>query len=402
MIKNMKSRGFNLGLFLIFWVGNMLGQSFTPESVPNDKIQNNSYISDPSKILDEATYNQINTTLSFLEDSVGSEIALVLLPSIGELVPKDFAYDLFKLWGIGAKGTDNGLLILFVLDQKRVEFEVGNGLEAVLPDAICKRIITNELIPSFKNEAYGEGFIKGIAAISGILQNPNNALEDIENSNNGDSSFFLKTYSAVAAFINGLILLLLGRSVKRNETPYKKYHTFKKYNIFPLVFIFPFPFIGILWYVRRQMKLLRNTPPPEEHGVELRKEETVASSSFLNSGQAKEVELGVSEYDVWVGEGVEPTILRYLKSPKSYTKCASCNFQTEKLTSSNVIREATYNYSGEELLRYSCLHCGNTSEKIRTIPKKVRSSSGSSGGGRSGGGSWGGGRSSGGGAGGSW
>lgn len=186
----MKSRGFNLGLFLIFWVGNMLGQSFTPESVPNEKIQNNSYISDPSKILDEATYNQINTTLSFLEDSVGSEIALVLLPSIGELVPKDFAYDLFKLWGIGAKGTDNGLLILFVLDQKRVEFETGNGLEAVLPDAICKRIITNELIPSFKNEAYGEGFIKGIAAISGILQNPNNALEDIENSNNGDSSFF--------------------------------------------------------------------------------------------------------------------------------------------------------------------------------------------------------------------
>jgi hypothetical protein len=105
---------------------------------------------------------------------------------------------------------------------------------------------------------------------------------------------------------------------------------------------------------------------------------------------------------VWVGEGLEPTILRYLKSPKSYTKCASCNFQTEKLTSSNVIREATYNYSGEELLRYSCLHCGNTSEKIRTIPKKVRSSSGGSGGGRSGGGSWGGGRSSGGGAGGSW
>ncbi|MEY4048973.1 MAG: hypothetical protein RL284_2524, partial [Bacteroidota bacterium] len=58
--------------------------------------------------------------------------------------------------------------------------------------------------------------------------------------------------------------------------------------------------------------------------------------------------------------------------------------------------------TGEELLRYSCLHCGNQREKINIIPKKVRSSSGGSGGGRSGGGSWGGGRSSGGGAGGSW
>ncbi|MEY3323539.1 MAG: hypothetical protein RLZZ417_3122 [Bacteroidota bacterium] len=398
----MKACGINLGLLLLFWFGNLQGQSFTPETVPNEKIQNNSYISDPSKILDEDTYNQINTTLSFLEDSVKCEVSLVLLPSIGELVPKDFAYDLFNLWGIGKKGTDNGLLILFVLDQKRVEFETGNGLEAVLPDAICKRIITNELIPSFKNEAYGEGFTKGIAAISQILQNPNNALEYKEESNEDDSSFFMKAYGAITAFINGLILWLLGRSSKRNETPYKKYHTFKKYNIVPLAFIFPIPFILILWYVRKQMKLLRNTPPPEDHGVVLRKEETVASSAFLSSGQAKEVELGVSEYDVWVGEGVDPTILRYLKSPKSYTNCSSCKFQTEKLTSSTVLRAATYSNTGEELLRYSCLHCGNTREKINIIPKKVRSSSGGSGGGRSGGGSWGGGRSSGGGAGGSW
>lgn len=398
----MRASGLPLGLLLLFLFGKMFGQSFTPETVPNEKIKNNSYISDPSKILDEDSYNQINTTLSFLEDSVKSEIALVLLPSIGELVPKDFAYDLFNLWGIGKKGTDNGLLILFVLDQKRVEFETGNGLEAILPDAICKRIITNELIPSFKNEAYGEGLIKGIAAISEILQNPDNALEYKEESNGDDASFFLKGYGAVTAFINGLILLLLGRSSKRNETPYKKYHTFKKYNIVPLAFIFPIPFILILWYVRKQMKLWRNTPPPEEHGVSLKKEETGASLSYLNSGQAKEVELGVSEYDVWVGEGVKPTILRYLKSPKSYTNCPACKFQTEKLTSSTVLRAATYSYSGEELLSYTCLHCGNTREKINIIPKKVRSSSGSSGGGRSGGGSWGGGRSSGGGAGGSW
>jgi uncharacterized protein len=388
--------------FSLFWIANVAGQSFTPESVPNIKIQNNSHISDPSNILDEETYNQIDSKLTFLEDSVGSEVALVMLPSIGEAVPKDFAYKLFNLWGIGKKGSDNGLLILFVLDQKRVEFETGNGLESILPDAICKRIITNELIPSFKNEAYGEGLLKGVNAISSIIQNPENAVEFEEKENKGEGGFFLEMYGYLTAFVNGIILLLLGRSFKKDETPYNKYHTLKKYNITPLAFIFPIPFLGILWFVRKEMKKWRNTPPQEPHGVKLSKELEKRSQSHLNTGQSKEVELGVAEYDVWVGDGVEPTILRYIKSPKSYTKCPSCKFQTEKLASSTTLRAATYSNTGEELLRYACLHCGNQREKINIIPKKVRSSSsGGSGGGRSGG-SWGGGRSSGGGAGGSW
>jgi len=389
-------------VFSLFWMANLYGQTFTPESVPNTKIQNDSYISDPSNILDEETYNQINNQLTFLEDSVGNQVALVMLPSIGEAVPKDFAYKLFNLWGIGKSGADNGLLILFVLDQKRVEFETGNGLESVLPDAICKRIITNELIPSFKNEAYGEGLLKGINAISSIILNPKNAIEYEEKENKVEEGFFLEMYGYLTAFVNGIILLLLGRSFKKNETPYNKYHTLKKYNITPLAFIFPIPFIGILWFVRKEMKKWRNTPPQEPHGVKLSKEQENRSHSYLNTGQSKEAELGVAEYDVWVGEGVEPTILRYIKSPKSYTKCPSCKFQTEKLASSTTLRAATYSNTGEELLRYACLHCGNQREKINIIPKKVRSSSsGGSGGGRSGG-SWGGGRSSGGGAGGSW
>lgn len=387
--------------FSLFLVSTLSGQSFTPESVPNIKNQNNSYISDPSNLLEQTTYDQINSELTFLEDSIGSEVALVLLPSIGEAVPKDFAYTLFNLWGIGKKGADNGLLILFVLDQKRVEFETGNGLESVLPDAICKRIITNDMIPSFKNEAYGEGLLKGVMAISSIIQRPENAIEYEEKENNGEGGFFLQIYSYLTAFVNGIILLLLGRSFKKNETPYNKYHTLKKYNITPLAFIFPIPFLGILWFVRKEMKKWRNTPPQESHGVQLSKEQENRSNNYLNSGQSKEVELGVAEYDVWVGDGVDPTILRYVKSPKSYTKCPSCKFQTEKLANSTTLRAATYSNTGEELLRYSCLHCENQWEKINIIPKKVRSSSGGSGG-KSGGGSWGGGRSSGGGAGGSW
>jgi uncharacterized protein len=398
----MKLNRFKIVGFFLFWMVRLSAQVFTPESVPNMKIQQNSNISDPANLLDEETYSLINSKLTFLEDSTGTQVALVMLPSIGEAIPRDFAHKLFNLWGIGKKGMDNGLLILFVLDQKRVEFETGNGLESILPDAICKKIITKDLIPSFKNEAYGEGMLNGINAVTAIIQDPNNAIEYQEKKYKEGSGIILEIYGYLTAFINGIILLLLGRSLKKEESPYKKYHTLKKYNITPLAFIFPLPFLGILWFVRKEMRKWRNTPPTEPHGVSLRKVPENMVHDHLNSGQSKELELGVAEYDVWIGDGIESTVLRYVKSPKSYAICPSCKFQTEKLAGSSTLRAATYVSSGEELLRYACLHCGNQREKIHIIPKKVRSTSGSSGGGRSSGGSWGGGRSSGGGAGGSW
>ena len=68
----MKCKFLPIIAFSLFWMANLSGQTFTPESVPNTKIQNNTHISDPANILDEATYEQINSKLTFLEDSVGS------------------------------------------------------------------------------------------------------------------------------------------------------------------------------------------------------------------------------------------------------------------------------------------------------------------------------------------
>ena len=96
---------------------------YTIETVPNPKTINNSYVSNPDGILREETVYQINTMLDTLEAKNGTQVAVVVLNSIGSESIEVFANSLFREWKIGSKKNNNGLLILFVQDQRLVKFE---------------------------------------------------------------------------------------------------------------------------------------------------------------------------------------------------------------------------------------------------------------------------------------
>ena len=121
---------------------------FTPQTVPDPKKTGGGYVSDPGGVLKTAEVAELNRLIAAIEDSSTAQIAVVVLPSIGEESPKEFATALFETWGIGQRETDNGLLILVVMDQRRTEFETGYGLEGVLPDITCYRVGMETLVPT--------------------------------------------------------------------------------------------------------------------------------------------------------------------------------------------------------------------------------------------------------------
>ena len=105
---------------------------YTVTSIPNPKTTNvHSFVSNPDGILKVETVQQINVYLDSLQAQTGAEVALVAVNSIGGNEIKPFATDLFKAWGIGKAKQDNGLLVLFVLGDKKVTFETGYGLEGI-------------------------------------------------------------------------------------------------------------------------------------------------------------------------------------------------------------------------------------------------------------------------------
>ena len=163
-------------------------QCYTVENVPNTKLVNNSYVSNPNGILSASSIAQIDAALGELERQTSVQVAVVVVNSICSGDIFGFAQDLFNTWGIGHRQNDNGVLVLLVMDLRTVRFHTGYGVEGVLTDAMCKRIQMSEMIPSFKEGDYNAGVVSGINGIVRVVTDPDYLDElqaDIKRDNDG-------------------------------------------------------------------------------------------------------------------------------------------------------------------------------------------------------------------------
>jgi uncharacterized membrane protein YgcG len=144
----------------------IFGQQYTVNTVPNPKTTNNTWVSDPDNLIFSDVEKLLNDKISIIEQKSSCEIALVVLKSIGKDNPADFSVNLFNYWKVGKAGKNNGLLILIVMDQRRVEFKTGYGLEATLTDKECVDIQQNYMVPNFKSGDYARGLSAGIDAVA--------------------------------------------------------------------------------------------------------------------------------------------------------------------------------------------------------------------------------------------
>lgn len=205
-------------------------QSYTVENLPNPKSAPSfQYVSNPDGVLAESTVSAIDSLLKSLELTTSSQVAVVVINSIGETVPKTFATQLFNYWGIGDREKDNGLLILMVMDQRSIEFETGKGMEGVLPDVTCKYIQEQFMVPYAKAGNYDACIVGGVKAVILYITDPQNAPEiKAENSSALGQSFtdsFEKPVNSIVlvAAIAIYLLLLIIFLPKKKETGLKDY-----------------------------------------------------------------------------------------------------------------------------------------------------------------------------------
>ena len=186
-------------------------KQYTIDDVPNVRLSDvRQYVTDPSAILSATARDSINAILGRLEKSTGIETAVVMLPSIGDEDIFDFGHELFRKWGIGKKKSDNGLLILFVKDQKKVRFTTGYGIEGTMTDAMSKRIQTTLMIPRFRNGNWDGGMVSGVRAVAKTLDGSMQAEED---SGEDDISTIMITLLAIV--VTMLIFIYAMGSLQR-------------------------------------------------------------------------------------------------------------------------------------------------------------------------------------------
>src|SRR5687767_151717 len=86
------------------------------------------YVSDFALAVDTTSKRSLEAYLAALEQSPGTQFAIVTVKSLEGEPIEDFAHNLYRHWGIGKKGTDEGLLLILSINDKQHRLEVGRGL----------------------------------------------------------------------------------------------------------------------------------------------------------------------------------------------------------------------------------------------------------------------------------
>ena len=120
--------------------------------------KSNRLVNDYASLLSSEEVSSLEQKLVAYNDSTSTQISIVIIKSLEGYEVSDYAVRLASAWGIGQSDKNNGAIILVAVDDRKMSIQTGYGLEGVLPDAICKRIIERELKPSFKAGNFYEGF----------------------------------------------------------------------------------------------------------------------------------------------------------------------------------------------------------------------------------------------------
>lgn len=127
-------------------------------------------VNDYAKKLSQSENDQLEQKLVALDKSTSVQICVVIINTLGEYGIDQFGDELAMKWHIGAKGKDNGVLIVVkpkTLESKgEARISVGYGLEAVIPDATAGQIVDYDMIPQFKQENYYAGIDGAVNSIT--------------------------------------------------------------------------------------------------------------------------------------------------------------------------------------------------------------------------------------------
>jgi uncharacterized protein len=117
-------------------------------------------VNDYANVLTRQQNEALEEKLVALDDSTSNQIAIVLFKTLNGEDIADYANRLFRAWGIGNKKTNNGILILAAIDDRKVWIEIGYGLEGAIPDITTSEIYRNDIVPAFRQQNYYEGLNK--------------------------------------------------------------------------------------------------------------------------------------------------------------------------------------------------------------------------------------------------
>ena len=197
-------------ILLIFVLSTGFGQELPSRPNPPRLVNDFAHILSPQEV------STLENKLVNFNDTTSNQITIITVKTLGDYTPSMFAFEIGEKWKVGQKGFDNGIVLLVKSklnsgDRGQAYIAVGYGLESVIPDAIAKRIVDTEMLPSFKQGDY----YRGIDQATNVLMKF--AAGEISKEGYGKQNDKPAVFSLVPFFVIFIIIILIRRKGGRSH-----------------------------------------------------------------------------------------------------------------------------------------------------------------------------------------
>ncbi|WP_283808537.1 TPM domain-containing protein [Lujinxingia sediminis] len=317
--------------------------------VPNPR-DSGAWVTDLADVLSDADEETINVAIDAIEEETGVEIALVTVDQVTAPSTKDFTTGLFNLWGVGKSDANNGLLIVLVMGERRLEMETGYGLESVLTDGWLATMQAEKMVPHFKQENFGPGLVSGVNAVIERLRayaeelpqtageaRPKSTLVRLADSNSDGATRSEEDPPTSGAWCCcGILVLLLVWSIGRRKRATRCPHC-----------------------------ETRLVPMPDS------KVETI-----LTNAQRLERAIGSRRFTFLECPGCQHSKVIY-QDLRNFNTCPQCDRRTLEIRVETLVT-ATTSSPGRRRLFENCLNCNHKSHHDETTPRVPKTTSSTS------------------------
>lgn len=169
-------------------------------------------VTDLTATLTDEQKSVLEQTLRSFEDRKGSQVAVLIVPSTAPESIEQFALRVAEQWKLGRKNVDDGAILVVAKADRTLRIEVGYGLEGALTDAASKRIISEIIVPRFRQGDFYGGITAGVDRILRVIDGE--PLPKPEERRNGGPQWFGLVFPIgifLAIIAGGVLQIVLGR-----------------------------------------------------------------------------------------------------------------------------------------------------------------------------------------------
>ena len=166
-------------------------------------------VNDFAHVLNSDQVAALERKLVDYDDSTSTQVVVVTVETTGDYPLEDYALKILREWGVGNKKTNNGVVLLAAIRDRKVRIETGYGLEGAIPDITAKQIIESKIVPNFRNENYYAGFDAAVDDIIKAAAGEYKAPDNYNNAPNGNPKRGIPLFAIIFVII--VIIAILSR-----------------------------------------------------------------------------------------------------------------------------------------------------------------------------------------------